>query len=125
VRGSIRNIEAYAEAALRRRTERFDECFPRGITLGDLDSFCEIDGRFLVIEWKVSGQIVPTGQLRAFRELAKVPLFTVVVLWTSKEGAIEFGQQVHPSGAFAPEPCTEEEAKQFVRQWVSARKPEP
>jgi hypothetical protein len=58
VRGSIRNIEAYAEAALRRRTERFDECFPR-------------------------------------------------------------------SGAFAPESCTEEEAKQFVQQWASARKPEP
>lgn len=79
--GALRSPARYAEAAVRRATERLSPCFPRGMSLGDLDSFLEIGGHFLVIEWKTAGQDVPFGQLHALTRLAELPQFEVVIVW--------------------------------------------
>ncbi len=88
MKGAIRDPDAYVDAALRRQTERFDACFPRGITFGDLDSFVEIGGRFLIIEWKLGAQTIPNGQEYALSKLAAVPGFAVWAVWTSDDGTI-------------------------------------
>ena len=62
MKGAIQNPAAYLAAALRKGTERFDDCFPRGVTIGDLDGFVELGGHFLVLEFKLGDQEIPRGQ---------------------------------------------------------------
>jgi len=116
-RGAIRNPQAYIEAALRRRTDRFDCCFPRGITFGDIDSFVEINGRFLVAEYKLTGQEIPTGQLIAYRALAALPQFTVWAIWTDEEGRITHAQDFRGG---PPVACDELDVQHEVRLWAAA-----
>jgi hypothetical protein len=120
--GSIRNPEAYLKAALRRRTERFDDCFPRGITLGDIDSFVEINHRFLFLEWKVDAQQVPVGQWKALYRLAQQPCTSVWILWTTVDGFITHGQRIgtHVTRVAA----TEDDVKKRLKEWsADAEKP--
>lgn len=117
VSGEIRNPEAYIRAALRRRTERFDHLFPRGITLGDIDSFCEINGHFLVIEWKLEGQEIPTGQRIAYNKLAELKQFFVLVVWTDEEGQIT-SSHVMGFGIASKQDCDEEHVSRLVGGWI-------
>lgn len=93
-KGAIKNGERYLAAALRRRTERFDGCFPRSITLGDIDSFVEINNHFLFLEWKVGNQIVNAGQWKALIRLSRQPNTCVWILWTTEDGFITHGQRL-------------------------------
>ena len=47
----------------------FNECFPRGIRIGDVDGFVEIGGCFLILDGKPLGGEVKKGQLMAFTRL--------------------------------------------------------
>jgi hypothetical protein len=92
--GAIISLEAYAAAAARRKTERFANCFPRGIAFGDLDSFIEINHHFLVVEWKLGNQDVKQGQFMALNRLAKQPRTTVMIVWTDADGNPTHGQRL-------------------------------
>lgn len=117
--GGIRTPAAYLKAALRRRTERFDACFPRGIAFGDVDSFVEVGGHFLVIEWKLGDQVLPRGQGLALARLAKQPRTTVWVLWTDADGTITHGLDMAK-----PHRCRvatdEDRVGDAIRRWVAA-----
>jgi hypothetical protein len=116
--GEIRNPEKYLEAAQRRRTERFNHCFPRGISFGDIDSFVEVNKRFLILEWKVDSQELATGQRLALTRLAAQPNTTVWVIWTDEAGAITHGRDM---GALVSRrgPVTEERVAEAIREWVA------
>lgn len=59
-----------------------DGCFGVSkIMPSDIDGFVERNGRFLVIETKSPGTELLPGQARAYTELAKLPQFTVLVVW--------------------------------------------
>jgi hypothetical protein len=116
--GAIRSLDLYAKAAARRRTERFNDCFPRGISLGDLDSFVEINRHFLMIEWKVGDQQLGHGQSLAFNRLAHQPHTSVWVLWTTEDGFITHGQRL---GFHASRVAVDEETvKQRLKDWASS-----
>jgi hypothetical protein len=115
--GAIRNPEKYLEAAQRRRTERFNACFPRGISFGDLDSFVELDNRFLVIEWKLGDQQLGTGQHKALSRLARVPVFTVFVIWTDKDGTITHAQDMSRPHS-GRNRATEERVSERIKNWA-------
>lgn len=117
-KGSIRDPDAYMRAALRRRTERFDDCFPRGISLGDIDSFIEINGHFLFLEWKVADQEIRAGQRIALGRLAAaLDVIDVWILWTTEDGFITHGMRlgVHRHRV----PVSEEGVRQRLKEWVT------
>ena len=58
-----------------------DGCFGNTIKPTDIDGFVERNGRFLVIETKLPGALIPQGQMITFRALAKTTLFTIIVVW--------------------------------------------
>ena len=87
--------------------------FDRGIRVGDLDGFVEVGGKYLVIEGKPPGGMLPAGQRYALTRLANLDEFTVVVL----EGTPPFdivgwrvlGKKKYKGNA--------EEFKVFIHKW--------
>jgi hypothetical protein len=116
--GAIRNPDQLIKAALRRRTERFNHCFPRGISLGDIDSFVEVNKRFLFLEWKLNDQVLPTGQRYALERLAAQPNTTVWIIWTDEDGTITHGRDM---GALVSRrgQITEERVATAIQEWVA------
>ena len=113
----IRDPERYKEAALRRRTERFDHCFDKGACFSDLDSIVEISGSFCVVEHKMTGQQIPTGQKRLLYELAKQPKFTVAVMWEDEDGSTSGWCRVVPGKPIVSSPRTEKEFTTRLTAW--------
>ena len=57
--------------------QAFDGCFPRGIKFTDIDGAIEINGKFLILEFK-SHRNIPLGQLRMFESLPEgIEVFVV------------------------------------------------
>lgn len=116
--GAIRNPEHYVKAALRRRSERFNACFPRGITLGDIDSFVEINNHFLFIEWKVDRQTLSWGQETALTRLSRQPRTSVWILWTTEDGFITHGRRLGTHRLRVP--TTEQCVSQRLAEWAKS-----
>lgn len=114
--GVLRSPERYAQAAVRRRTERFNPCFPRGITLGDIDSFVEINHHFLFIEWKSDDQRLLAGQAMALYRLSRQPKTSVWIIWTSADGFVTHGQRLGTHGRRVS--TTEESVRQRITEWA-------
>jgi len=64
----------------RPKIEKFCDCFPGRISLSDIDGVVEINGRFLLLEWKEDPKEIPTGQRIMFGWLTAAPnrQFTVL-----------------------------------------------
>lgn len=118
-KGAIRNPDAYLAAALRRPTELLDECFPRGITFGDIDSMVEINRHFLFIEWKVGNQEIPTGQWVALHRLASQPRVTVWAVWTDENREVTHGLDLSRRSAQRG-PITLDGLRAAIRAWVAS-----
>ena len=54
---------------MRLRLGVYDHCFPGAIGLSDVDGAVELNGYFLLLEWKASAAPVPTGQRIMFERL--------------------------------------------------------
>lgn len=122
-KGAIRNLEAFAAAAKRRRTERFDHCFPRGITMGDIDSHVEVNHHWLFIEYKVGDQTLGTGQRLDLFRLSQRPRMSVWILWTTEDGFITYGQRLGHNVCRVP--VTEEVVAQRIKEWVAEAEKAP
>lgn len=60
--------------------EHFAQCFPRKIGFTDLDAFVELNGHFLILEFKENGADLTGGQRIAFERLtAASDKITIVV----------------------------------------------
>jgi hypothetical protein len=66
----------------RPKIEQFAECFPGKIAMSDVDGITEINGHFLLLEWKVSKDCITTGQRILYERLTRLGshLFTVYVV---------------------------------------------
>lgn len=62
----------------RPKIEQFCECFPGAISLSDIDGIVEINGYFLILEWKEEPMAIPTGQRIMFGWWVRTGLFTVL-----------------------------------------------
>ena len=58
----------------------FDECFPGKIGFSDVDGVVEIDGNFLLLEWKYGDSILPEGQRIMFEKMTQDERWTVVIV---------------------------------------------
>ncbi len=122
-KGAIRSIEKFAAAAVRRRTERFDHCFPRGITMGDIDSHVEINHHWLFIEYKLDNQEVSRGQWLDLYRLSQRPRMSVWIIWTTEDGFITHGQVLGRHDRRRT--VTEEDVSQKIRDWVATAEKAP
>ena len=60
---------------------RFDECLPGKIGMSDVDGIVEINGRFLIVEWKSFSGDIPMGQRIMFERLTQIDkAITVLVV---------------------------------------------
>lgn len=57
-----------------------NEAFTRGIRVGDIDGFVEVNNKFLFIEGKPVNGNLPKGQKLAYERLAKLEQVTVIVV---------------------------------------------
>ncbi|WP_227657621.1 hypothetical protein [Candidatus Magnetaquicoccus inordinatus] len=57
----------------------FGECFPDNIQMGDVDGIVEINGRFLMLEWKSNARL-STGQRIMFERITRFSPADVVVV---------------------------------------------
>lgn len=52
--------------------EYFAHALPRKLAFSDLDGIAEVNGHFLILEWKSHGGDIPTGQRILFERLTKL-----------------------------------------------------
>jgi hypothetical protein len=128
--GAIRSLENYAKAAARRRTERFNHCFPRGITMGDIDSHVEINHHWLFVEYKKDDQPIERGQWMDLSRLAARPRMSVWIIWTTEDGFITHGQRISTSATREWSPrhkavVTEDLIAQKIKEWVTESEKAP
>jgi hypothetical protein len=66
----------------RPKIEYFAGCWPGKISMSDIDGIVEINGHYLVLEWKRhdAGEELPVGQRIMFERLSATGLFTVAVV---------------------------------------------
>jgi hypothetical protein len=58
-----------------------DRIWSRNCRMGDLDGIIETGNRFLMIECKSPGKPIDKGQRLLLESLARLPNFTVLVIW--------------------------------------------
>jgi hypothetical protein len=64
-------LGCYNELA-RPKIEVFADCFPGRICMGDIDGLVEINGKFLLLEWKSGPKEIPQGQRITYDVLVKI-----------------------------------------------------
>jgi hypothetical protein len=102
------------------RLGEFDDCFPRGIGLGDVDGFVEIGGKFLLIEWKCGDGKISTGQNRAFVAFCKIPGSLIIgIRGDVKKMNVEEYRTYFEGCCSDWEPGNLEDVKKIIRWWVS------
>jgi len=95
--------------------EMFNICFPRGIRIGDLDGIVEMNGLFLIMEWKRSNPEIPKGQLLTFKALARTGLFTIVIMYGQPMTDLQvFGRK----GEIKKRPANSLDAVAVVSKWA-------
>lgn len=80
---TINNEKAYLDGVW--DWAMFDGCFGQTrITPTDIDGIVERHGRFYVLEAKATGVPVPEGQMRTFKALVNLQVFTILIMWGEK-----------------------------------------
>lgn len=69
----------------RPKLEMFADCFPGRINFGDVDGLVEINGHFLMLEWKSHHGEIPTGQRITYERLVDTGKFTIVIVCGNAE----------------------------------------
>jgi len=64
----------------RPKIEVFAECLPGKIAFSDIDAITEVNGRFLVLEWKSYADDIPKGQRIMFQRMTTGGTFTVFII---------------------------------------------
>ena len=55
----------------RPKIEVFADCFPRRINFGDVDGLVELNGSFVLLEWKGAGGVLRDGQRRSLQAFSR------------------------------------------------------
>ena len=112
----------------RPKIEEFSDCFPGRINLGDVDGIVEINGWFLMIEWKGAGGSVGKGQEIMYKQLTRLakpgcPRHAqrniVIIVHGDAETMEVSGYQVYRTGAARPpKKGSLDSVKEVCVEWV-------
>jgi hypothetical protein len=104
---------------LRPKIEMFADCFPGRISLGDIDGMVEINGAFLLLEWKAPGGELELGQQIAFEKFSRFPRCSVIVVQGDPETMIIWGFGIFFEGRYTPSrPRTYDDLCGVMKRWV-------
>ncbi len=73
----------------------FDECFPGKIGMGDVDGIVEVNGNFLILEWKAFTSEIPRGQELMFERLTALSTNILVVVVSGDPQTMEVRSYRH------------------------------
>lgn len=93
-----------------------DDCFPGKMKITDIDGFFERKGKFLVLETKQPGAPIPKGQEIMFKNMQRTGLFTVLIVWGTKNDPKEM-QVYYPSGIISEKKPADMETFQKMVSW--------
>ena len=103
----------------RPKIEVFAECFPRNINFSDIDGIVEINGNFLLLEWKSYAGNIPTGQKIMFSRMTQDNRFTVFIICGDAETMSITDLSVIWGGKQQPwARCTLEQLKERMTKWA-------
>jgi hypothetical protein len=105
----------------RPKLELFADCFPRKISMSDVDSTVEVNGHFLFLEFKGgSPRELPTGQHLYLERLTRLdPKITAVVVHGDVETMEIYALRIISKGHFSDwETATLAELKARLRRWA-------
>ena len=101
------------------RLEEFAECFPGKISFSDVDGWVEINGKFLVLEWKSAGGKLREAQRIAFKEVTKSRNWSVFVVHGNPRLMTVDNIQIFRNGKSLPlEYCDLETLKLRFKKWA-------
>lgn len=107
-------------AACRPPIHFFHDCFPRKISMSDIDATVELNGHFLFLEWKSVDSDLPVGQAKYFRQLTRNPNITSIVVFApGNPNAVEKIMVVRGGDFNSWEDCSLEDLHRRVRKWAS------
>lgn len=94
-----------------------DGCFPRGIRPSDVDGIVEINGHFLMLEWKPLNGFLTRGQLLMFQNItAGSPKGQVLVIYGDKSEPAEI--EIYQRGRWQfRQKCDLAFLRWFCQQW--------
>jgi hypothetical protein len=96
-----------------------DNCFPGGMKVSDIDGFFERKRNFLVFECKSPGVPIPKGQQISFDNMVKTGLFTVILIWGTRNNPQEI-QVFYANGKVSKKkPATLEDLRKVVSWWYT------
>ena len=102
----------------RPKIEQFAECLPGRIAFSDVDGIVEINGNFLLLEWKSFLGDIPDGQRIMYEQMTQNDNFTVVIIAGNAETMeIQSVKVVHKGCAGKWQVCTLKELKDKIRAW--------
>lgn len=103
----------------RPKIEVFAECFPRRICMGDIDGCVELNGYFLIMEWKRYAKPLAAGQSIMYDRWVRLPgrMFTVLCI----AGSAQTMHVTHAMNYTGPESewmaHDLDWCKRFMRRW--------
>lgn len=104
----------------RPKIELFAECLPGNMAFGDIDGIAELNGNFLLLEWKqsISGDI-GRGQAIMYERMASNPAWHVFVIVGDPETMKIERYAVFHSGKMSRwKPANIDDVKERIRGWV-------
>lgn len=104
---------------LRPRIEMFAGCFRGKISFGDIDGMAELDGAFILMEWKADGGSLVVGQEIAFERFSKLSRCLVIVVHGNPETMIVEGYSYFWNGVHhAFQRKNFDDLYAFVKRWA-------
>lgn len=103
----------------RPKIEVFADCFPGRICMGDIDGLVEINGKFLLLEWKREPRDIPAGQRLTYNMLVRVPqrMWTVLcVAGNAETMLVTHAMHYKPAGQWLPSDLNR--CKRFIARWA-------
>ncbi len=103
----------------RPKIEVFAECLPGKIAFSDVDAITEVNGFFLLQEWKSYRGELPTGQRIMFERMTSSGRFTVLVVVGDAETMIvEYAATIYAGRNFGFQKSSLNDLKKRIGQWA-------
>lgn len=102
----------------RPKIEVFAECLPGKIAFSDIDAISEVNGFFLLLEWKSYRGDLPIGQRIMFERMTSSARFTVlVVVGDAETMGVECAAIIYAGRNRGFHSSSLEDVKEHIRRW--------
>lgn len=106
----------------RPKIEEFAECLPGRIAFSDIDAITEVNGHFLLQEWKSHPGELPIGQRIMFERLtgSSRGRFTVlVVVGDAETMSVRFAATIYAGRNYGLQDSNLDDVKDRIRRWAA------